>query len=768
MSHIHKAMGALHFKQLGALSRRIYTAFLLAAVIPTAIAGTIGVYASLQTLKQETLRNLEQEVTVRAQGIARFFDQLSSELRYLAKSRNLADLLAAAQDSDPWLEHQATSRLERDYAVLASLYPHVYQIRLLTMQGHEWLRVDRKPDGVRVVPRAALQDKADRYYFREAVALDAGHIYVSPLDLNVEYGQIEKPERPVIRVATPVEDAFGRKLGVLIINLHADILLGQIQQMADAREGTAYLLDTAGHYVRRSPGEDKSAFVMEPVSQLDKLLSRKLSQSLADRSASPDGDEGWIVAQAPIELAAPATPGQAMAKWSIALAFPERGLFFAAINLYALYAVLFAALFVTAIGGFGLSRTLLRPLEDLARESDAIARGDFTRRVHVAGDDEIAALGHKFNTMAEQLARSSHEIREHQRQLEDEVRARTLELEHEREALEAVIENTADGILSIDRGGCITLLNTAAHRLLAAPEHPLGTSITDHWPQWTQIAPRATSEGIRCELESENGALALAVTPSATGYIVVARDVSREHALQDERRELDRQMFQMEKLTTLGELAMGLAHEIGNPLAGMKAVAQAMQYEEDIPPGLLQALGRLEAEVDRLSGFLRSFHGFAAPRSIAPEPCDFGRTLDDVLFWTRKDARTQGVSFELAGVEALPPISADPNQLKQVLLNLTMNAVHAMPSGGLIAIVAEVAGTKAKIAIRDTGTGMPADMLGKIFEPFFTTRREGTGLGLAIVRKIVEQHGGSIAVESTPGHGSCFTLLWPLASTHHG
>jgi signal transduction histidine kinase len=765
---IQSIMRFSHFKQLGALSRRIYWAFLLAAVIPTAVAGTIGVFASLETLKQETLRNLEQEVTVRAQGIGRFFDQLSSELLYLANSRSLADLLAAAQGDDPWLAQQTTSRLERDYAVLASLYPHVYQIRLLTPAGREWIRVDRKPEGVHVVAGKDLQDKGDRYYFREAMAIGLGEIYVSPLDLNVEYGQIEKPERPVIRVATPVGNAQDGNQGVLIINLHADILLGQIQQMADSREGTAYLLDTAGHYVRRSSGGDAAAFVMEPVSRLDDLLSRGLSESLSNGTPSPRIDDGWIVAQAPIEFANRDQAAPSKAKWSIALAFPERSLFLSAINLYVLYAVLFVALLVTAISGFGLSRRLLRPLEDLARESEAIAQGDFSRRVSVVGDDEIAALGGKFNTMAERLEASSRKIREHQDRLEDEVRARTVELEHERKALEAVIENTAEGILAIDRAGRIGLLNTAARRLLGTRADPVGTAIGDCWPQWSDIAQDAALAPLRCELALSNKVLSLAVTPTATGHIVVARDISRERELQDERRELDRQMFHMEKLTTLGELAMGLAHEIGNPLAGMKAVAQAMQYEEDIPQGVLQALRRLEAEVDRLSGFLRSFHGFAAPQGIVPEPCDFGSTLDDVLFWTRKDAKTQGVTFELCGVEALPPISADPNQLKQVLLNLAMNAVHAMPSGGVITIDAQVADGRARIAIRDTGVGMPADVLARIFEPFFTTRREGTGLGLAIVRKIIEQHGGSIAVESTPGHGSCFTLLWPLASTQHG
>ena len=760
-------MNFSHFSALGGLSRRIYTAFLIAAVIPTALAGAIGVYLSLQALKAETLRNLNQEVTVRSQGIGRFFDQLSSELLYLANARGLVDVIAAKQTKNPWLLQAATNRLERDYAALASLYPHIYQIRLITADGQEWVRVDRKPKGVYVVPRNELQPKGDRYYFRDAMDVNVGQIYFSPLDLNVEFGKIEKPERPVIRVATPVAAPNGSKIGVLIINLHADILLEQIQQMANARQGTAYLLDNQGHYVSRSAGGEAGAFSMEPVERLSHIFPASITKSLIETGISPSLGDGWIVAHAPIDYAPQAIAENSKGKWRIALAFPERELFLAVVNLYLLYAVLFVALVVTAIGGYALSRRLLKPLEELSKETDAISSGDFTRRVPVIGTDEIAALGNKFNTMANRLQESSQAINAHRDQLEEEVRARTRELEQERASLEAVIEHTADGILAIDREGVIRLLNPAAIRLMESGTSPLGLRVDQFWPQWPDIAADALSGPLRCDVELLKQVISLAITPTTAGFIVVARDVSREREIQDERRELDRQMFQMEKLTTLGELAMGLAHEIGNPLAGMKAVAQAMQYEEDIPPGLIEALKRMEAEVDRLSGFLRSFHGFAAPQAILPEPCALGQILDDVLFWTRKDAKSRDIVFELAGIDVMPPLSADPHQLKQVFLNLLMNAVHAMPKGGTVTVDSKKEAKIARIRVCDTGIGMSAEVLKRIFEPFYTTRREGTGLGLAIVRKIIEQHGGTIEASSTPGHGTCFTITWPLAGNHH-
>lgn len=239
------------------LTLRIYLAFLFAAVIPTAIAGVIGIYVSLHTLRTETLGHLQQEVAVRAQGVGRFFDQLAAELLYLADASTLEELRNAKANSDTHRIRAATARLERDYATLAAAYPHIYQIRYLDYQGKEIVRVDKKDNRVTVVPGERLQDKGDRYYFTDAYARKPGELYVSQLDLNVEFGRIEKPERPVIRVATPIGSGSGRNEGILIINLHADFLLEQIQQMAQARAGTAYLFDLAGHFISRTAGQQE-------------------------------------------------------------------------------------------------------------------------------------------------------------------------------------------------------------------------------------------------------------------------------------------------------------------------------------------------------------------------------------------------------------------------------------------------------------------------------------------------------------------------------
>ena len=757
------------------LSRRIYVVFLLVAVIPTGIAGLIGITRSQSALKQETLRNLEQEVAVRTSGVGRFFDQFASELLNLAASRSLGELVEARRRGDAGEIEQAVLQLEKDYTVLARYYPHFYYIRFIGLDGREMMRVKRRGDSVFSIPHDQLQDKSERYYFHDALKYAPGEIYVSPMDLNIEYGKVEQPEHPVVRLATPIADRDGGVAGLLVANLHAAVLLEQLQEMAAARAGTAYLIDRAGSYLARSSdapaGDDegRSAFRMLPIDRLAERWDRVTVDSILASASGTRSVAGRLVTHATVATprgggSGPGRDGQ----WLIAMDVPERDLFFAVADLHGLYAVLVAALLVTAAGGYALSRHLLGPLDRLTRQAQALAGGDLTRRVEIGGRDEIAALGAQFNRMAEQLQAMVASLAAQRDRLEDDVRARTRDLDHDRAFLAAVIENSADGILAIDEAGRVTLANPAALKLLGIDGDPVGEAIVRWCHGWPETARAAGETGeLRRSMTMGAGQFALAVRAldGDGGYIVVLRDVGDERRLEAERRELDHQMFQMDKLTTLGELSMGLAHEIGNPLAGMKAVAQALQHRRDITPPARVVLARLEAEVDRLARFLRTFDGFAAPPTCRPEPCALAGVLEDVLFWTAKEARSHGVAIAVDGVETLPRLHADPNQLKQLLLNLVINAVRAMPEGGRLTITAGAGdGSRVRIDVADTGRGIAPDVLPHIFEPFFTTRADGSGLGLAIVRKIVDEHGARIAVASAEGGGTTFTLFWPIAS----
>lgn len=748
------------------LTRRIYGAFLAAAVIPTAIAGVIGVTVSLNVLRTQTLAHLQQEVSARTAGVQLFFDQVAAELRFLADMSSVHALFAAVAKGDERRRAELAAAIERDFARLAELHPHVYQIRLLDAEGLERVRVDRPAQAALVVPTARLQNKADRYYVREALKKPRGELYVSPLDLNEEFGRIEQPERPVVRMAVVVAGPDGTRRGLVVVNLHAQVLLDPLQQMVHEREGVAYLFDRSGHYLHRTAGEITGS-AMQPAAALAGLWGSAGLSKVFGVEPGTISTATSIVAYAPLQFGT-AFSGAERSRWVMALALPEQVLWRSMVNLSLLYGVLLVALAVTALGGWALSRRLLGPLEDLRREAEVVAEGNFNRHVRVTGRDEIAQLGSSFNSMADRLAALYRDLEAHRGRLEAEVANRTSELAGERALLASVFRHAGDAILAVDGQGKVRLANTAARILFGLTD---AGAVARYWPAWPALAAEVRAgETLRRDVPLGERMLAVSVDAAsgpgvAHSHVVVARDVSEERRLQDERRQLDRQLFQIEKLATLGELAMGVAHEIGNPLAGMKAVVQALQYEEDLPGSVLAPLRRLEGEIDRLSGFLRSFHGFAAPTALALQAVDLAEVLADVLFWTGKEARLQRVEVTLALAKGLPRLSADLPQLKQVLLNLVVNALHAMPEGGRLQIAADADGARVHIEVVDSGCGIPAEVQPRIFDPFFTTRRGGTGLGLAISAKIVREHGATIEVDSRAGAGARFVLNWPVART---
>ena len=351
------------FSGFKGLSLKIYIAFLITAAAPVLVAGLVGISFSLDALRRETLHHLEQEVTNRAKGMARFFDQVTSELFYLASSSLLSDVADNMSNGSRPLPRETRLRLERDYAAFARAYPYIYQVRFLDAEGREVVRVDRRDSHLYTVPEEELQDKSDRYYVREGMAHELGQVYVSPLDLNIERGQVEAPERPVIRFATPIADRKGVKRGLLIINLHAAFVLGQIQEMAGVRGGVAYLFDRSGFYMSRSSdAAAPESFKMQSVEALTPRMPRQLLARIINREKGTELLGESIIAYAPIGI------GQTLAErsdismgWAVAMSFPRKRLFEAVFNLYLLYGVLGLTLVV---------KLLPSPPDDLMRRSN--------------------------------------------------------------------------------------------------------------------------------------------------------------------------------------------------------------------------------------------------------------------------------------------------------------------------------------------------------------------------------------------------------------
>lgn len=225
--------------------------------------------------------------------------------------------------------------------------------------------------------------------------------------------------------------------------------------------------------------------------------------------------------------------------------------------------------------------------------------------------------------------------------------------------------------------------------------------------------------------------------------------------------EIEEQLRRADRLSALGELSAGMAHEIRNPLGSIRGTAEILKDGIDPEDRRYEFAQILVKEVDRLNRVLQDFLDFARPGGGDKGRVELRGILEEVWSLTRQQALKAGVECAMEGAEGLA-VAGEGEQLKQAFLNLTLNAFQAMPAGGRLSVKVEEVAGEAVLRFRDTGQGIPPEALQKIFNPFFTTRQEGTGLGLAITHRIVQAHGGRIDVSSRLGEGTCFTLYLPL------
>ncbi|MBT0652285.1 ATP-binding protein [Geomobilimonas luticola] len=269
----------------------------------------------------------------------------------------------------------------------------------------------------------------------------------------------------------------------------------------------------------------------------------------------------------------------------------------------------------------------------------------------------------------------------------------------------------------------------------------------------------------------EQGDLSVRMQPfgkDEVGRLMASFD-SMVERLDNAKRELEQLHFQQmeraDRLASVGEMAAGIAHEIKNPLTGIAAAITIIKDDFTPTDPRTEIVNEVLEQVKRLDKTVNDLLFFGKPTPPEPTYADLNALLKKTLMFASQHRGVKSIEKRLELQEDLPPVYVDGKQIQQVLLNLILNAVQAMPAGGLLTITSQLAEQDGKrwvrVSIADTGQGIPPLILGKIFTPFFTTKAQGTGLGLAICHKLVTQHQGTIAVTSEDGRGTVFTVSLP-------
>ncbi|TFG81140.1 MAG: PAS domain S-box protein [Spirochaetales bacterium] len=355
---------------------------------------------------------------------------------------------------------------------------------------------------------------------------------------------------------------------------------------------------------------------------------------------------------------------------------------------------------------------------------------------------------------------------------EEAIRGLLRVLVDENDRLESVLDSMLDGIVVCGDTHVPILVNKAAERLL-----PLAQTELFDVPLWSTLRDNELSAFFRATLEGEESVLdrefaldtasgarilAISVTPLVKDKRIQGTLVHIEETTDKRKREV--RLRRAESLASLTTLAAGVAHEIKNPLGSISIHVQLTRKAlgSDGHPQVLHYLDVVNEEIERLNRIVVDFLFAVRPMDIAPLNDDPNALMHELVDFMRLEAEQSNVLVVESYARNAPLIPLDKRYLKQALLNLIKNALASMPNGGTLTLTTELAGDEFRIAVKDTGHGIPEDELGKIFDPYFTTKENGTGLGLTLAYKIVKEHRGEMTVRSKPGKGSIFIINLPI------
>ncbi|MBA9087741.1 PAS domain S-box-containing protein [Fontibacillus solani] len=417
-------------------------------------------------------------------------------------------------------------------------------------------------------------------------------------------------------------------------------------------------------------------------------------------------------------------------------------------------------LFIVISASYILAGEVIRPIQDILKKVNQLSSGDFNTRLKIDRNDELGSLALQINTMAESLGRYTMELKQ-----------KNEENRSVNEHLESIINGTADAIHVTDAKGKILRVNSAFEDLYGWNVEEIVGSKLDFVPpfkaeegfEWRseqeleQGRSFVLAETVRLRKDGAQVNVSISESPiyneegQIAAFITISRDMTEHNKMEDLLR-------RSEKLTTVGRLAAGVAHEIRNPLTtlrGFLQMQQSMKMVNEMHTDIMLS------ELDRINLIVSEFLILAKPQAVHFEVKDVRFTLGDVISLLDSEAHLHNIEFQVYFSQAPILIHCEENQLKQVFINVLKNAMEAMPSGGMIKLLVEEEDRQAVIRVIDQGEGISKERLKKLGEPFYTNKEKGTGLGLMVSQRIIEVHKGLLEFESELGKGTIVTVTLP-------
>jgi PAS domain S-box-containing protein len=424
------------------------------------------------------------------------------------------------------------------------------------------------------------------------------------------------------------------------------------------------------------------------------------------------------------------------------------------------------AIFLGTLGSIFFARRITKPISKLVGTTISAAQGDLHQVIDIRTGDEIEELGRNFNFMIEQ-------IRLHRNQLED----RLQEITSLKAYTDNVLASMTNGLMTIDGEKKIVTVNEMAERIIGkgkggitgfsmeqvlGEQHPLYKILVETLTQEKGISH------IEVELKKDGESLWLIAGTSlliggegkTAGALAIFQDITEIKALEEKLRQADR-------LAALGTLSAGLAHEIKNPLSAIKTFVQLLPQKIGNSSFMEKFNITVPREIDRINHLVEDLLELTRRRVRPLVDLKVDSLILQVIDLHGEELKRRQIVFQDDLNKTISSVHGDAETLYRAFSNLIINAIQAMPNGGIFSISSKLdsSSSSLEITFRDTGIGMDETTAKNIFNPFFTTKDKGTGLGLALTRKIIEDHRGTIEVVSKKGMGTTFTVHLPVVKT---
>lgn len=721
---------------------------MILGAIPLLVVGAVSYHSAANALLVQTRQQLDKVAQKTAQQVDHFFDVAQKDIDLLSKFPFI-QLIFLQFEFNQCLD--TSQRLLADYFQNNRNYNGIY---LVNLAGKTILSVTGDQDD-------SLPDFSGADWFIKT--LETGR-YLSDLQFS------NHRSSKVVMLGKIVYDFENSDqiVGVLAFDLKKSAFVDYVASLRIGEKGYAFLIQKNGFLIYHP--DKKIGFKTDIQALSDNRFRTYIDNMTAGKKGygnySHEHAEKFIVYL-------PCT----LVDWSIGVTVFKSELM-ADIhkfrNQIISFIVIIIGLFLPV--SFLFIKSLTRPILQLIKGAEAIGKGDLDQRIVIKSNDELSAVAREFNKMVATLKKNMKEILDLKTFMED------------------IFRNVSSGIITVDETGKISSINQSAQTMLgyvhkkesgsddSRPCEPVqqvvdllkhsmksGKDTRDH-----ELKLASSDDKVSCveintsQLTDQSGGL--------IGAIADIRDITR-------RKRMEELMVRVDKLASLGQLSAGMAHEIRNPLAGMKTSLQVLAERTCTDAEQILISGILY-EINRLNNIVSDLLRFSRPSPPLPEPVDVKNILEKTIGMIKEKLRKSNIHLICRYDKDLSLAMADQEQIHQVFLNLILNSLTAMEKGGELTISAGDVSNGEKIKIKltqkdpdfatdgarfveirfkDTGHGISKENLSRVFNPFFSTSPKGTGLGLSIVHKLLEKNKGYIFIDSVVQQGTQVQLLLPAS-----